>query len=101
MPLTILIDALLYNLKMLVVLAGGPVAAPLEAGGGEELEAEVHADPSFLDMMAAARAEYESIAPQSHVTTSSSARAYRLDGTSSADDTRGIVIENRQKTVRR
>ena len=25
--------------------------------------------PSFLDMMAAARAEYESIAPQSHVTT--------------------------------
>ena len=41
MPLTILIDALLYNLKMLVVLAGGSVAAPLEAGGGEELEAEV------------------------------------------------------------
>lgn len=26
---------------MLIVFAGGPVAAPLEAGGGEELEAEV------------------------------------------------------------
>ena len=27
---------------MLIVLAGSPVAAPLEAGGGEEAEAEVN-----------------------------------------------------------
>ena len=35
------IDALFNPLKMLIVLAVGPVAAPLEAGLGEELEAEV------------------------------------------------------------
>ena len=34
-------SSLLDNLKMLVVLAGGPVATPLEACLGEKLEAEV------------------------------------------------------------
>ena len=33
--------SLLNYLKVLIVLAGSPVAAPLEAGLGEELEAEV------------------------------------------------------------
>ena len=32
---------LFYNLKVLVVLAGGPVTAPLEACLSEELEAEI------------------------------------------------------------
>ena len=36
-----LVDALFNPLKMLVVLAVSPVTAPLEAGFGEELEAEV------------------------------------------------------------
>ena len=69
------------------------------------LVARLHADPAFLDMIAAARAEYTSIttgiAPESRVSKSSSARAYRLDGTPATDDTRGIVIENQQKIVRR
>ena len=69
------------------------------------LVARLHADPEFLDMLAAARAEYEGIttdvAPQSRVTMPSSTQAYRLDGTPATDDTRGIVIENHQKMVRR
>ena len=68
------------------------------------LVARLHADPAFLDMVAAARAEYEGITtdivPESRVAIPSSARVYRLDGTPATDDTRGIVIENRQKVFR-
>ena len=70
------------------------------------LVARLHADPAFLDMLAAARAEYEGvvttgIAPESPVAQPSSIRAYRLDGTPATDDTRGIIIENQQKIFRR
>ena len=69
------------------------------------LVARLHADPAFLDMLAAARAEYASITtgivPESHVSKPSTIRAYRLDGTPATDDTRGIIIENQQKMVRR
>ena len=68
------------------------------------LVARLHADPAFLDMLAAARAEYASIVtgiPESRVSRPSSSRAYRLDGIPATDDSRGIVIENQQKMVRR
>ena len=69
------------------------------------LVARLHAAPDFLDMLAAARAEYISIttgiAPLTSVSKPSSVRAYRLDGTPATDGTRGIVIENQQKVVRR
>ena len=76
------------------------------------LVARLHADPEFLDMVAAARAEYVGITtgvdPESRLLAPSegnegswSTRAYRLDGTPATDDTRGIVIENQQKILRR
>lgn len=74
------------------------------------LVARLHADAAFLDMLAAARAEYEGITtgivPQSGVAEPSSAQArrtdayplpFRLDGTPATDDTRGILIQNNQK----
>ncbi|MBR4728867.1 MAG: phosphatase PAP2 family protein [Prevotella sp.] len=69
------------------------------------LVARLHADPAFLDMIAAARAEYEGITtgivPVSRVIRPSSSQAYRLDGTLTTDYTHGIVIENQHKIVRR
>lgn len=69
------------------------------------LVARLHADPAFLDMLAAARAEYAGITtgivPESRASQPSPVRAYRLDGTPATDNTRGVVIENRQKMVRR
>ncbi|MBO4820128.1 MAG: phosphatase PAP2 family protein [Prevotella sp.] len=70
------------------------------------LVARLHAAPAFLDMIAAARAEYVSVTtgiPESRVSkpsSTSSTQAYRLDGTPATGDTRGIVIENQQKIVR-
>ena len=69
------------------------------------LVARLHADPAFLDMLAAARAEYAAfttgIAPESRASNQSSVRAYRLDGSPTTDGMRGIVIENNHKMVRR
>ena len=66
--------------------------------------ARLHADPAFLDMIAAARAEYKSVtgivAPQNSVRQSSTAQVYRLDGTPATAETRGIVIEEGQKIIR-
>ena len=39
--IVLLVSSLLDDLKMLVVLTVGPIATPLEASLGEELEAEV------------------------------------------------------------
>ena len=67
------------------------------------LVARLHADPAFLDMLAAARAEYASIttdiATESRASKPTSARVYRLDGTPATEHTRGMVIENRQKMI--
>lgn len=69
------------------------------------LVARLHADAAFREMVAAARAEYVNIttgvAAQSRVARPSSARVYRLDGTPATDETRGIIIENQQKIIRR
>ena len=67
------------------------------------LVARLHADPTFRELMAAARAEYESVTtdvpsvavPQQQ--TQSTGRAYRLDGTPATTNTRGIIIEDGQK----
>ena len=68
------------------------------------LVARLHAAPAFLDMIAAARAEYESattgIVPASRLSPSASSQVYRLDGTPATDSSRSIVIENGQKVVR-
>ena len=70
------------------------------------LVARLHADPQFLEMVAAARAEYENVAngiapASSQAHPQSSTRAYRLDGTSATDNTRGIVIQDNHKYVRK
>ena len=67
------------------------------------LVARLHADPTFRELMTAARAEYESVTtdvpsvavPQQQ--TQSTGRAYRLDGTPATTNTRGIIIEDGQK----
>jgi acid phosphatase (class A) len=76
------------------------------------LVARLHADPAFLDMLAAAREEYEGIttgiAPESRTASPSretngglSAQPYSLNGTPANENTHGIVIENQQKIIRR
>lgn len=71
------------------------------------LVARLHADPDFLDMIAAARAEYVGVTigvtPAGRLSPSSSPsspQVYRLDGMPATDNTHSIVIENGQKTVR-
>ena len=71
------------------------------------LVARLHADPQFLALIAAARAEFveksgavESVAPVA-AAQQSSARTYLLDGTPAPDRTRGIVIQDHRKTVRK
>jgi acid phosphatase (class A) len=71
------------------------------------LVARLHADPQFLAMIAAARAEFveksgavESVAPVA-AAPQSSTRTYLLDGTPAPDRTRGIVIQDHRKTVRK
>lgn len=71
------------------------------------LVARLHADPAFLDMIAAARAEYEGVTtgvtPAGRLSPSSSPsspQVYRLDGMPATDSTHSIVIENGQKIVR-
>ncbi len=68
------------------------------------LVARLHADPDFLDMIAAARAEYEGIAtgvaPAPRLAPSATPQAYRLDGMPATDSSRSIIIENGQKFVR-
>ena len=67
------------------------------------LVARLHADPTFLDMIAAARAEYANIVtgivPESHVTKPSSTRIYTLDGRelSGKPNVKGIYISNHEK----
>ena len=65
------------------------------------------ADPDFLDMIAAARAEYvgvtTGVTPAGRLSPSSSpssSQVYRLDGIPATDSTHSIVIENGQKIVR-
>ena len=69
------------------------------------LVARLHADPTFCQLMAAARAEYEkltdgiptvSVSLQPAIPTGT----YRLDGIPATESTRGIVIENSKKYVR-
>ena len=69
------------------------------------LVARLHSDPTFRELMAAARAEYESLTadvpavsvPQQQT---GQTRTYRLDGTPATESTHGIVIENNKKFVR-
>lgn len=67
------------------------------------LVARLHADPTFLDMIAAARAEYANIVtgivPESRVTKPSSTRIYTLDGRelSGKPNVKGIYISNHEK----
>ena len=67
------------------------------------LVARLHADPTFRELMAAARAEYEKLTtavPSVTVSPQQVERAYRLDGVPASEDTRGIVIENNRKYAR-
>ena len=69
------------------------------------LVARLHADPTFLDMLAAARAEYADmvtgIAPASRVTQPSSSRIYSLDGRelNGKPNVKGIYINNHEKVI--
>ena len=70
------------------------------------LVARLHADPQFLDLLAAARAEYVEktgdatpVAPDATMSRPSG-RSYRLDGTPATAPTRGIVIQDNRKTVK-
>lgn len=71
------------------------------------LVARLHADPQFLDLMAAARAEYlEKTGGETPVASvaampQSSGRSYRLDGTPATAQTRGIVIQDNRKTLKK
>lgn len=71
------------------------------------LVARLHADPQFLDLMAAARAEYlEKTGDTTPVDSDKtmarpSGRSYRLDGTPATAQTRGIVIQDNRKTLRK
>lgn len=71
------------------------------------LVARLHADPQFLDMIAAARTEYigkgGGSLPVASVAAATlpSERSYRLDGTPAAAQTRGIVIQNNRKSLRK
>lgn len=70
------------------------------------LVARLHADPTFRELLSAARAEYESLTtsvqpvavPQQQTGES---QTYRLDGIPATESTHGIVIENNKKFVRR
>ena len=68
------------------------------------LVARLHADPAVCQLIANAVAEYQQvatgIAPAAD-TPSAPARTYRLDGIPATDSTRGIVIENGKKTVKK
>ena len=67
------------------------------------LVARLHADPTFRELMAGARAEYEKLTtavPSVTVSPQQVERAYRLDGVPASEDTRGIVIENNRKYAR-
>ena len=69
------------------------------------LVARLHADPTFRELLAAARAEYLNLtagvpsvtAPQQQ---SGESRAYRLDGIPAAENVHGVVIENNKKFVK-
>ena len=70
------------------------------------LVARMHADPEIAQLIANACAEYQvlatGISPATRTeTTPATARIYRLDGTPATDSTRGIVIQNGQKVVRK
>ena len=69
------------------------------------LVARLHTDPTFRELLAAARAEYERIttgvpAVSISVKPAEGPRAYRLDGIPATENTQGIVIENNKKYVR-
>ena len=70
------------------------------------LVARLHADPTFRELMAAARAEYDNITggiedtPLSTREEVGSKSTYRLDGIPATETTHGIVIENNRKYVR-
>jgi acid phosphatase (class A) len=71
------------------------------------LVARLHADPTFRQLMADARTEYESITTSinSQPIDQWNARTvngtvYRLDGIPATETTRGIVIEDGQKRIR-
>ena len=71
------------------------------------LVARLHADPTFCELLAAARAEYEqqvatgvrSMVEEAQQSESST-RAYRIDGIPATESTRGVVIENNKKYLR-
>ena len=73
--------------------------------------ARQHADPQFLELIAAARQEYNGVVtaiqpvalPHQHFTETPAegqVSAFRLDGIPATTDTRGIVIENSKKRVK-
>jgi len=69
------------------------------------LVARLHADPTFRQLMADARAEYESMTTGVEeqgarvMELEATGRAYRLDGTPATAGTRGLVIENARKRI--
>ena len=68
------------------------------------LVARLHADPAVLQLIANAASAYQQlvtgIAPTVG-TTAAPTPAYRLDGIPATDATRGIIIENGKKTVKK
>ncbi len=92
-----------YGYNRLIV--GYHWASDIEASRplASALIARLHADASFRQLIAAARAEYvqatTGVAPATVAAPSFSAKAYRVDGTPATDNTRGIVIKNGQKVV--
>ena len=70
------------------------------------LVARLHADAEISQLIAKACAEYKEkatgIEPATRTeTTTPTARIYRLDGTPATDTTRGIIIQNGQKSIRK
>lgn len=69
------------------------------------LVARLHTDPTFRELMAAARAEYQNLTASVPsiaipVRQLEQAHTYRIDGIPATESTHGIVIENNKKFVR-
>ena len=70
------------------------------------LVARLNADPTFRELLAAARTEYSNLTASVPTVSvplkqTGDSRAYRIDGVPATENTHGIVIENNKKFVRR
>ena len=99
-------DLINYGYNRLIV--GYHWATDIEATRilSSALVARLHADPDVRQLIASAAAEYRQVttgitpAPQGEGRMAP-AHAYRLNGIATTDSTRGIVVENGKKTVKK